>query len=203
MMKNRFVLLIFLGLGISQPTLSESLEHPVFLSQLEPGMSHVEEIGTGRGDFSPPHGVVSGFAAPSSGLIFGQLFPPVHIMRQQDKLNLSKKQVDSIKEEMRAFQSGMVDIQWALNSDQAQLNKELDKDRIDLEKTLSLMDRVLEAEGKLKKSHIGLLIKIRNVLNEEQIKILKSSFAMPYGSMGGLPLPLGMSAGSIDTVILE
>lgn len=101
---------------------------------------------------------------------------------------------------MRAFQSGIVDIQWNLNSDQANLNKELDKDSIDLEKTLSLMDRVLEDEGKLKKSHMGLLIKIRNVLNEEQIKILKTSPTFPFGPMGGLPMPMRMSG---ETVILE
>ena len=100
MMKNLVVLLIFLGLGISQPALTESVEQALYLSQLEPDMSHIEIIGGEPGDFSAPHGMVSGFAASSSGMMFGQLFPPSHIMRQQEKLNLSKKQVDSIKKEM-------------------------------------------------------------------------------------------------------
>jgi hypothetical protein len=202
MMKNLPVLLLFLGLGISQSALTESVDQTLYLSQLEPGMSHIEIIGTESGDFSAPHGVVSGFAASSSGMMFGQLFPPSQIMRQQEKLNLSNKQIESIKKEMRAFQSGIVDIQWDLNSGQAKLNKELDKDSIDLEKTLSLMDSVLESEGKLKKSHMGLLIKIRNVLNEEQIKILKSNPPFPFGPMGMPPMPLGMLEGSFEATML-
>lgn len=201
MMKNKLAFLIFLGLSTSQSTLANSLEDSLFLAQLDSGMGHIKVVGSGSGDLSPGHGVISGFSRPSSSLIFGQLFTPSQVMRHQDKLNLSKDQLDSIKKEMRAFQSGIVDIQWELSADQVILKKELGEDSIDLDKTLSLMDRVLEAEGKLKKTHLGLLIKIRNVLNKEQINTLKSRPPFPFGPMG-MP-PMGMGGMMIEGVSVE
>lgn len=203
MMKNKLAFLIFLGLGISQSALANSLEQSLFLAQLDSGVGHIEVVGSGSGNLSSPHGVISGFARPSSSMMFGQLFTPSQIMRHQDKLNLSKKQLDSIKKEMRAFQSGIVDVQWDLNADQVKLKKELGKDSIDPDKTLSLMDRVLEAEGKLKKAHMGLLIKIRNVLNEEQIDMLKSRPPFPFGPMGMPPIPMGMGGMKIEGISVE
>lgn len=129
--------------------------------------------------FSAIHGSVGNYSISSSRLMLGKLFPPSMIMRHQEKLGLSAGQVESIKNEMREFQSGVVDIQWDLHAATSALNKETDKPKIDSKRALSLVDRVLAAENKLKKSHLSLLIKIRNVLNEEQLMKMKRMFATP------------------------
>ncbi|NIN33962.1 MAG: hypothetical protein GTO60_02130, partial [Gammaproteobacteria bacterium] len=51
----------------------------------------------------------------SPGMMMGRLYPPELIMRNQDKLNLTERQINAIKNEMKTFQSGIVDIQWDMN----------------------------------------------------------------------------------------
>ena len=131
----------------------------------------------------------------SPGLMFGRLFTPAMIMRNQEKLNLSSKQTDAIKKEMRTFQSGIVDIQWDLNSATASLQKALAADIIDTDLTLKLVDSVLKVENKLKKMHLALLIEIRNVLNTKQIATLRKSthaFFMGHGSPRRMRLSTGV-----------
>ncbi len=195
-MKNRLVILIMLEFLFVQPVLGQAMEDSATFVDMGTGMGHVEMIG-GPANFTSPTNVVSGFTtSSSSGMMFGHLFPPSHIMRQQEKLKLTEKQINLIKKEMRSFQSGIVDIQWDLNSIESKLNKELAKDIIDLEKSMSLTEKVLSAEGRLKKSHMSLLIKIRNVLSEEQIKFLRSNPRFPFG-------PMSMSFGTLNSAMLE
>jgi hypothetical protein len=195
-MKNKIFILVLLAHGFAHSVIAQSLDNTATFVQMEPGMGHVEVM-AGAVDFTPPHAMVSGFAtSSSSAMMFGQLFPPSQIMRQQEKLKLTNKQINSIKTEMRTFQSGIVDIQWDLNSTQAQLNKELAKNKIDLKNSMTLMEKVLLAESKLKKSHMSLLIKIRNALSEDQIKILRSNPNLPFG-------PMGMSFGTVGATVVE
>jgi hypothetical protein len=195
-MKTTRTIFALLAYVIAHPVIGQSLEDTATFVQMEPGMGHVEVM-AGPVGFTSPHTMVSGFtSSSSSAMMFGQLFPPSQIMRQQEKLKLTNKQINSIKSEMRTFQSGIVDIQWDLNSTQAQLNKELAKNKIDLKNSMTLMEKVLQAESKLKKSHMSLLIKIRNALSEDQIKILRSNPNLPFG-------PMGMSFGTVGATVVE
>ena len=121
----------------------------------------------------------------SAGPTLGRLFPPEVIMHNREKLNLTARQVNTIKDEMKTFQSGIVDIQWDLNEAQSNLDKELNNDKIDDKRALSLVDDVMRAENALKKSNLALLIKIRNVLDENQIAELEKSsrFGMGHFNM--------------------
>jgi hypothetical protein len=195
-MKNTILTFVLLASAFTYPAIAQSLEDATTFVQMESGMGHVEVM-AGPVNLTSPHAMVSGFTSfSSSAMMFGQLFPPSQIMRQQEKLKLTDKQINSIKTEMRAFQSDIVDIQWNLNSIQTQLNKELAKHKIDLKKTMTLMENVLKTEGKLKTSHMSLLIKIRNILNQEQIKFLRSNRNLPFG-------PMGMSFGAVDVTAVE
>jgi Spy/CpxP family protein refolding chaperone len=113
--------------------------------------------------------------------VMGRLFPPTLIMQRQHELALTDQQQEIIKAELREFQSQVVDVQWDLQSSQGALESLLAEDRIDADAAAGAIDRVLAAENALKKLHLTLLIRIRNVLDPEQITTLEGSFRSHRG----------------------
>ena len=112
-------------------------------------------------------------ASPSA--VMGRLFPPTLIMQHQAELALSDGQKESIKAELRDFQSRVVDVQWDLQAAQGDLQSSLAEDRIDADAATTAIERVLDSENTLKKLHLTLLIRIRNVLNPEQVTKLETA----------------------------
>lgn len=102
---------------------------------------------------SPVSGIAGSMDFPMSphSLMSGQLITPSAIMHNQERLNLSRKQSEAIKKEMRKFQSEIVDVQWDMNAATAALRKALSKEQLDTEDALKKVDAVLSAENKLKK----------------------------------------------------
>lgn len=149
---------------------------PVIIKRGEAGIRHFTQPVIG--------GAAQDMMFMSSGMMMGRLFPPDMIMRNQQRLALTDRQIKTIKDEMRSFQSGIVDIQWDLHEAQASLDKELAADRIDVDKALDLVDAVMRAENSLKKSHLALLIKIRNALNASQLDELEKLPGFFTGSTG-------------------
>lgn len=134
--------------------------------------------------------------APASMMFFSgamplKLFPPELIMHNQDKLNLTSRQVTAIKNEMKTYQSSMVDIQWALSEAQTKLNNELSNERIDEDVALALVDSVMEAENDMKKSHMVLLIRVRNILDAAQLEELQN---LGHSPMSGMAMPMAPHA---------
>lgn len=123
----------------------------------------------------------------TSPALMGRLFPPTLIMQRQQELGLTDRQEEAIKAQLREFQSRVVDVQWDLQSNQGELEAILAEDRIDADRAAAAIDKVLNAENVLKKMHLTLLIRIRNVLTPEQIDKLGKRFA--YSSFEALPLP--------------
>lgn len=110
-----------------------------------------------------------------SSPVMGRLFPPTLIMQRQKELALTDQQQEAIKTELREFQSRVVDVQWDLQSSQGDLEAILAEETIDADAAGTAIDRVLAAENALKKLHLGLLIRIRNALNPDQVARLEES----------------------------
>ncbi|HEX7038379.1 MAG TPA: periplasmic heavy metal sensor [Pseudomonadales bacterium] len=108
--------------------------------------------------------------------LMGRLFPPTLIMQRQQELGLTEQQEETIKAELREFQSRVVDVQWDLQSNQGELEAILAEDRIDPDAARAAIDKVLNAENTLKKMHLMLLVRIRNALTPEQIDKLGERF---------------------------
>ncbi|MGY8813130.1 MAG: hypothetical protein ACKVHQ_00225 [Gammaproteobacteria bacterium] len=191
-MKRKIIPLFFLIASVFQITVAQTVDSDVTVIRGEDvSKSIVIKRGMIGGDFTPPIDVIQGSSTMtfvSSGTMMGKLFPPDLIMRNQDKLNLSSRQVTTIKNEMKTFQSGIVDIQWDLNEAQSRLEKELNTDKIDVDRALATVDNVMKAENDLKKSHLALLIKIRNVLDASQLAELEKSTGFHAGTMA-MPVP--------------
>jgi Spy/CpxP family protein refolding chaperone len=97
-----------------------------------------------------------------------RLFPPELVMQHQGELGIDERQRAALSKEMAAFQSQIVDLQWRLSSAVEELARLLDAPRIDEGRALAQADKVMALEHDVKKTHLGLLIRIRNLLTDAQ-----------------------------------
>jgi Spy/CpxP family protein refolding chaperone len=116
--------------------------------------------------------LISCFALPARAdgpdPIAARLFPPELIMGHQKEIGLEDKQRQAIVAEVQKLQGQVVDLQWKMQSAAEELLKLLDEARVDEAKTLAQADQVMGLERDIKRAHLGMLIRIRNVLTAEQ-----------------------------------
>jgi Spy/CpxP family protein refolding chaperone len=119
-------------------------------------------VGIARAE--PPHPP----PRPGDDPIAARLIPPELIMGHQSELSLDDKQRTAILKEIERAQSAVLQIQWQMTSAAEGLVKLLDEPRIDEGKTLAQADKVMELERQIKKNHLGMLVRIRNLLTDAQ-----------------------------------
>lgn len=116
------------------------------------------------------------------------LFEPELIMQHRRAIDLSDRQRDEISRVIKEMQGQVVSLQWDLREQADALATELNKPRVDLDRALDRMSRVLQTEGKIKQAHLTLLVRIKNVLSPQQQESLRALRAKPDGgSPGGAP----------------
>lgn len=113
-------------------------------------------------------------AGPKEDPFQGKLFPPNLILENQADLDLSKQQFTDIKAAVVDVQAKVAEHEWDLREAYQALLAELDKSPIDDKKVLELVDAALQAENEVKKQQVAMLIKLKNLLNEEQVAYLES-----------------------------
>ncbi len=106
--------------------------------------------------------------------IKGRLFPPKLVMEHRAQLDLSATQSEAIKKEIHDMQAKALDIQWDMQQLGDELNQQLDANPVDEKAVMQAVDQFLDAENRMKRAQLTMLIRIRNVLNNEQIEYLKS-----------------------------
>ncbi len=104
----------------------------------------------------------------------GKLFAPDIILRNQAELNLTKEQFTSIKAAVIDVQSNVAEHQWDLREAYQKVLAALDENPIDEKKVLENINDVLLAENQVKKQQVAMLIRLKNLLNDEQIAYLQS-----------------------------
>ncbi len=98
----------------------------------------------------------------------GNLFPPELIMQHQQTLGLGEEQKNFLKAELRKTQTRLTELQWDLQDEMEKLTALMKQDQVDEAQVLTQLDKVLGLEREIKRTHIGLLIRIRNKLTPEQ-----------------------------------
>ena len=96
------------------------------------------------------------------------LFPPELVMQNQQALGLTDEQKEFFKGEMRKAQLRFTELQWQLQDEAEKLAALTKQDHVDEQAVLTQMDRVLAAEREIKRTHISLIIRIKNKLTPEQ-----------------------------------
>ncbi|HEX4802814.1 MAG TPA: periplasmic heavy metal sensor [Myxococcaceae bacterium] len=114
----------------------------------------------------PPHG-----ADPSllgADPIGAKLFPPELIMKHQQELGIDDRQRDAILKEIERAHSQLFPLQWQMSAAAEQLSKALEAPKLDEGKVLAQADQVMALERDIKRAHLSLLIRLRNVLSDAQ-----------------------------------
>lgn len=104
----------------------------------------------------------------------GKLFAPDIILRNQTELNLSKEQFTGIKAAVVEVQSNVAEHEWDLREAYQKIMIALDERPVDERIVLENVNDALLAENQVKKQQVVMLIRLRNLLNEEQIAYLES-----------------------------
>jgi hypothetical protein len=104
----------------------------------------------------------------------GKLFPPNIILEHQDELGLSKEQFTAIRAAVVEVQANVAEHEWDLREAYQQVLSALDESPVDEDKVLNNVDAALRAENQVKKLQVAMLIKLRNLLTDEQVEYLRS-----------------------------
>ena len=106
------------------------------------------------------------------------LFPPELVMQHQHALRLTAEQRTSITQGIRDLQLKVVDLQWKMQDEAQKLTALVEASRVDEAQTLAQVDRVLGIERDIKRAHMTLLVRIKNLLEPRQqdtLAVLRTS----------------------------
>jgi len=101
------------------------------------------------------------------------LFEPELIMKHRRAINLTDEQRDAISRLIRDLQGQVVNLRWEMQEQTESLATELARPRVDLDRALDRMGRVMQTERKIKEAHLTLLVRIKNLLRPEQQDALR------------------------------
>lgn len=100
--------------------------------------------------------------------IAARLFPPELIMKHQRELAIDDKQRDAMVAEVQKTQAQLVPLQWQMQGATEQMTKLLDASKLDETKVLAQVDKMITIEREFKRAHLGLLVRLRNLLTDPQ-----------------------------------
>lgn len=100
-------------------------------------------------------------------------FPPEMVMQNQQAINFTEAQRNSITKEMQNAQSEFMTLQWELEKETEKFKILIQKEKPAETEVLGQLERMLAIENKIKKRQISLLISIKNLLSHEQQETLQ------------------------------
>jgi Spy/CpxP family protein refolding chaperone len=104
----------------------------------------------------------------------GKLFAPDIILKNQDQLHLTREQFTAIKAAVLEVQANVAEHEWDLREAYQKVLAALDDSPIDEKKVLENVNDALLAENQVKKQQVVMLIRLKNLLNDEQVAYLES-----------------------------
>lgn len=113
-------------------------------------------------------------AGPKEDVFKGKLFPPNVILEHRSEIGLSKAQFKAIRAAVVEVQAGVAEHEWDMQEAYQVLMQELDKAPIDENRVMENANKALLAENQVKKKQISMLVRLKNLLTEEQIAYLES-----------------------------
>jgi Spy/CpxP family protein refolding chaperone len=96
------------------------------------------------------------------------LFPPDLVMKYQREIGLSESQRKTMLEAIAKSQTRFVELQWDSQGESEKLAQLLQAHPLDEAAVLAQADRLMTLERDVKKTHLSLLIRLKNLLSESQ-----------------------------------
>jgi Spy/CpxP family protein refolding chaperone len=106
--------------------------------------------------------------APGQDPLAPHVFPPDLVMRHAQEIGLDERQRAAIKEAVVKMQARFLDLQWDLQAESEKMARLLQASPVDETAVLAQADRVMGLERDVKKTHLSLLVRIKNLLNDAQ-----------------------------------
>ncbi len=100
------------------------------------------------------------------------LFPPELIVHHQNTIGLSEEQKELFKGEISRARAEVSDLEWELRNAVETMTSLLRQDHVSEGAVLEQLDTVLSLEHQIKKTHLSLVIRIKNQLSPEQQQTL-------------------------------
>lgn len=127
-----------------------------------------------------PHGGPHGMMGPHGPGIERFLFPPEMVLQNQIALGLTDEQLEAIKKMINETHSQVLDYQTELQRLSEQLRGILDSPTVDEAAALETAGRAMQLESEVKKAHLSLAIRIKNLLTPEQQEKLRAMRKPPH-----------------------
>jgi Spy/CpxP family protein refolding chaperone len=105
---------------------------------------------------------------PGADPLSDLMFPPELVMARQNAIGLSDAQKTYLRAEILKAQTRFTELQWQLQDAMEGLIGLLKQTKADEAQVEAQLDKVLAAEREIKRAQIGLLVRIKNDLTEEQ-----------------------------------
>src|ERR1044071_6971250 len=110
--------------------------------------------------------------APPADPVAENLFPPELVMQHQSDIKLTEDQRNALMDEIQKAQSRLIELQQRLQKEVEALSALLKQNKVDEKGALAQLDRVLNEEREIKRTHLALVLGIRNKLtNEQEVKL--------------------------------
>jgi Spy/CpxP family protein refolding chaperone len=106
-------------------------------------------------------------------------FPPELIMQNQHTLALTAEQKSMLRTEVQKAQTRFTDLQWQLQDEMQRLTALAREGTPNEEKILAQLDKVLNLEREIKRTHITLVVRMKRVLTPEQQRQLQEMRKRP------------------------
>ncbi|HKO54967.1 MAG TPA: periplasmic heavy metal sensor [Thermoanaerobaculia bacterium] len=117
---------------------------------------------------------LSAFGQQQDDPIGRYLLPPELVMSHSEQIALTEKQRALIKSEIQKMQAKFIDLQWDLQEQTGKITQLLQQAPADEGKILEQADKIMGLEREIKRSHLALLVRIKNALTAEQIARLEA-----------------------------
>lgn len=101
------------------------------------------------------------------------IFPPELVMQNQSALNLTPEQATYILAQIQEAQARFTGFQWELQGEVERLTRMLSETSVDETAALEQLNKVLDLEREIKKTHLTLAVRIKNRLTTDQQAILQ------------------------------
>src|SRR5215471_18355699 len=124
--------------------------------QHEPGSPHPP------GQMQPPHN------PPPPDPFAGNLFPPELVMQYRRELGITDEQKTFIRDEAIKASTRFNQLQFQMQDEMESMVTLMKGTTIDEQKALAQLDKVLNIEREVKRTQLGLSIRIKNKLTPEQ-----------------------------------
>ena len=100
---------------------------------------------------------------------FGRnFFPPELVMQHQSEIGLQDAQRAALTSAVQQAQGKFMDVQWKLSAEGEKMSKLLQPAQVDEAQVLEEVDRILALEREMKRTQIGLMVRIKNTLTAAQ-----------------------------------